>query len=57
MQIDQNVIVFILVLYAKTSICIKYQDENINILGMDTSGLTIGGVQKFVLELETSPRT
>ena len=38
-------------------ICIKYQDENSNILGLDTSELTIGGVQNIVLKLETLPRT
>ena len=37
---------------------IKYQDENNNIfLGVDTSELTIRGVQNLVLELETCPRT
>ena len=29
------------------SICIKYLNENNNILGVDTSKLTIGGVQNF----------
>ena len=41
-------IVFIQVLYAKTSICIKYLDENNNILGVDTA------VSKTS---ETRPRT
>ena len=38
-------------------ICIKYQDENNNILGVDTFELTIRGVQNLVLKLETRPRT
>ena len=38
-------------------ICIKNQYENNNILGLDTSKLRFGGVQKLVLELETRPRT
>ena len=29
------------------SICIKYLDEDNNILGVDTSELTIGGVQNL----------
>ena len=33
----QNIIVFVQVLYAKTPICIKYLDENNNILGVDTA--------------------
>ena len=33
--------------------CIKNLDENKNILGLDTSELRFGGVQKLVLELET----
>ena len=40
----QNIIVFIQVLYANRHFCIKYLDENNNILGVDTSELTIGGV-------------
>ena len=43
----QNIIVFIQVLYAKMSISIKYLDENNNILGADTSELTIRGVQNL----------
>ena len=38
-------------------ICIKYQDENNNILGVDTSELTIEGVQNLVLKLKTHPQT
>ena len=36
---------------------IKNQYENNNILGLDTSELRFGGVQKLVFELETRPRT
>ena len=38
-------------------ICIKNQYENNNILGLDTSELRFGGVQKLFLDLETRPRT
>ena len=47
MQIDQNIIVFIQVLYANRYFSIKYLDENNNILEMDTSELTIGGVENL----------
>ena len=52
MQIDQN-IVFIQILYASRCFCMKYLDENNNILGVDTADLTFGCVQT----LETRPRT
>ena len=45
MQIDQNIIVFIQELFANRHFCIKYLDENNNILEVDTSELTVGGVQ------------
>ena len=38
-------------------ICIKNQDENNNILGLDTSELRFGSVQNLYLELETLPLT
>ena len=38
-------------------IFIKNLDENNNFLGLDTSELRFGGVQKLVLELKTRPRT
>ena len=60
MQIDQNIIVFIQVLYANSHFCIKYLDENNIMFGVDTSELTIGGVQKprkLVLELSCSGAT
>ena len=47
MQIGQNITVFIQVLYANRCFYIKYLDENNNILGVDTSELTIGGVQNL----------
>ena len=47
MQIDQDVIVFIQVLYANRHFSIKYLDENNNILGMSTANLTFGSVQNF----------
>ena len=47
MQIDQNIIVFIQVVYANRHFCIKYLDENNNILGVDTSESTIEGVQNL----------
>ena len=37
-------------------ICTKYQNENNNILGLNTSELRFRGVQKPVLELETRSR-
>ena len=37
-------------------ICIKNQDENNNILGLDTSELRFRSVQNLVLKLETRPR-